>query len=841
MTQHLFIPRQRPFRALLALGAFVALNALLPVTAGGASTETAAQEGRVVLVGFDGADSRTTRRMIDEGRLPNLAGLAKGGTFAPLISTNPAESAAGWAALNTGTNPVKNGVPSFIKRNTSGTQMPAFGHIYQEDMVIEIPSSALVSGLVAAAESLPFEPNMAMGLLVTLAGVLGFMFVLRGLLKVKLELAVALSVLISLAGGYAGMTWMADRSTGGSSDSLASNTYEVPQVFKNAVTQPGFWDIAARGGKRAIVLDAALAFDQETVPGARVLAGLGLPDVRGAGNGNWFIYTTEDTEVHRAPKGWVDSKGSGTGTTFRVDERGGKIVTAVYGPVNFTKKAPLEAQIAEINESLKSPDLGWKTGGELRDKRKALEAELKGLKSAPHDHRVSLPMTLERRGEELAITINGDTQTAVEGGWTDWFRLPFELAPGLVAGGLTRARVMELGEVITVYLHTFDIDPENPPIWQQVGQPAGFAGELAGWAGGPYETLGWSCMTNQLKDKKLPVEVFLEDVEFTMKWRRRLTHSVLDRDDWDVLFSVFSTTDRVQHMMYKYHDPDHPFHDPEESARVVDFFGKPTALKDIVPAIYEQMDVTVGEILAKLDPADTLMLCADHGFTSYRRGLEVNNWLESEGYLTLKPGNTKTNNNMALLAADWSKTKAYSLGLGMIYVNMEGRERGGIVPKGEAKALLAEIGAKLVALRDAGSEEAPFDEPQQVVLDYAIMDDLYQGPQEWGRADYPCADMQVGFAEYYRASWGTVSGKLKLVKNEAGAVVPGPMFKDNSNNWSGDHASNSPHLVTGIFFSSKPVQIPADGVSVMHIAPTVLESLGVPIPENFDLPALARK
>ena len=835
MTQHLLISRQHPLRFLLALGAFAALSALIPVPTAGASPEGAAQEGRVILVGFDGADSRTTQRMIDEGRLPNLAKLAQSGTFAPLISTNPAESAAGWAALNTGTNPVKNGVPSFIKRNTKGTQMPAFGHIYQEDMVIDAPSNAFISALMAVAESTPFEPHIGLGLLIALVSLVGFMFVLRGLLKVNLALAAGLSVLISLAGGYAGMTWMANRGTS------SSATYEVPQVFKNAVTQPGFWDIAARGGKRAIVLDAALAFDQETVPGARVLAGLGLPDVRGAGNGNWFIYTTEDTEVHRAPKGWVDTKGSGTGTTFRVDERGGKIVTAVYGPVNFTKKAPLEAQIAEINESLKSPDLGWKTGGELRDKRKALEAELKGLKSSPHDHRVSLPMTLERRGEELAITINGDTQTAAEGGWTEWFRLPFELAPGLVAGGLTRVRVMELGDVITVYLHTFDIDPENPPIWQQVSQPAGFAGELAGWAGGPYETLGWSCMTNQLKDKKLPVEVFLEDVEFTMKWRRRLTHAVLDRDDWEVLFSVFSTTDRVQHMMYKYHDTLHPFHDPEESARVVDFFGKPTALKDIVPAIYEQMDVTVGEILAKLDPADTLMLCADHGFTSYRRGLEVNNWLESEGYLTLKPGNTNTSNSMALLAADWSKTKAYSLGLGMIYVNMKGREKGGIVPKDEAKALLAEIGSKLVALRDAGPEDAPFAEPMQVVLDYAIMDDLYQGPQEWGRADYPCADMQVGFAEFYRASWGTVSGKLKLVKNEAGAVVPGPMYRDNSNNWSGDHASNSPHLVTGIFFSSKPVQVPEEGVSVMHIAPTVLESLGVPIPENFDLPALVRK
>ncbi len=837
MTHNLFFKRERPLRFLLVLGACVSLSAAMWVPSNGVSSGPVAQEGRVVLVGFDGADARTTQRMIEEGRLPNLARLAEAGTFAPLISTNPAESAAGWAALNTGCNPVKNNVPSFIKRNTKGTQMPAFGHIYQEDTEIENPNSGgLASSLMSAVESnTSLDPKLGLGLVVAFVALAGFLIVFCGLLKVRLKLAAGLSLLLSAAGGYAGAAWA---SSGGA---VGPETYEVPSVFKNAVSLPGFWDIAARGGKRAIVLDAALAFGQETVPGARVLAGLGLPDVRGAGNGNWFIYTTDDTEVHRAPKGWVDGKGSGTGTTFRVDEADGKIETEVYGPVNFTKKPVFEDLIAQINEQLKDPDLGWKTGGELRDKRKAAEAQLKGMKEKPHEHRVSLPMTLERRGEELAITISGDTQTASEGQWTEWFRLPFELAPGLTAGGLTRARVMELGDVITIYLHTFDIDPENPPVWQPVSQPASFAGELAGWAGGPFETLGWSCMTNQLKDKKMPVDVFLEDIEFTMKWRQRLTQSVLDRDDWDVLFSVFSTTDRTQHMMYKYHDPLHPLYDPEEAARVVEFFGKPTALKDIIPAIYEQMDATVGAILAKLDPADTLMLCADHGFTSYRRGLEVNNWLESEGYLTLKPRISKTSQNMALLSADWSKTQAYSLGLGMVYVNMEGRETGGIVDQADAKALLEEIGQKLVALRDAGPEDEPFAEPQQVVLDYSLMDDLYKGPQDWGQADYPCADMQIGFAEFYRASWGTVSGKLKLVKDEDGSVVVGPMFRDNSNNWSGDHASNSPNLVTGIFFSNKPVQIPEDGVSVMHIAPTILETLGVEIPANFDLPPLVRK
>ena len=118
-----------------------------------------------------------------------------------------------------------------------------------------------------------------------------------------------------------------------------------------------------------------------------------------------------------------------------------------------------------------------------------------------------------------------------------------------------------------------------------------------------------------------------------LDWRERVTYAALERDDWEILFSVFSTTDRVQHMMYKFHDEEHPKHDAEEAARVVDFFGQPTALKDVIPAIYKQMDRIVGKVMDEhLGPNDTLLLCADHGFTSYRRGMHVNNWLAEKGY-----------------------------------------------------------------------------------------------------------------------------------------------------------------------------------------------------------------
>ncbi len=776
----------------------------------------------MVILGFDGADARTVERMLGEGRLPNLEALAQKGTFAPLVSTNPAESAAGWAALNTGTNPLVNNIPSFIKRHSGGLPVPDFGHLkIEEKQLGELEPTGLL-GL--------FHGYPAWGLAggVGLAALVVFLLIFRLVLRANLFLASFLALGLGAAGGFATLR--------GAEDVPSS----VPGVYTNNVSQPGFWDLAARGGKRAIVLDAALAFGRPPTPGARVLAGLGLPDVRGAGNGEWFLYTTDEGEPVRTPRGFLLKKNkSSTGTIFRVDERDGRIETEVYGPVNFTEVEPLKAELAEVEEKLQTAK-GWKESSALRDRRAEINDEIDDFEREPWNHRASLDMVIERKGDGLAITIAGQTHEAGEGEWTDWFRLPFELNRLVRAGGITRARVMSMEDPLTIYLHTFDIDPQNPPFWQPVSSPPEFSAQLADWTGGPYETLGWSCMTNQLKDRALPVDVFLEDIEFTMAWRERLAYACLERDDWELLFAVFSTPDRVQHMMYKYHDPEHPLHDPEEAARVVDFFDEPTALKDVIPAIYEQIDRIVGEVLQRMQPEDALFMCADHGFTSFRREFEVNNWLAEEGYLVLDSARAKKGAPRVASVVDWSRTRAYSLGLGMIYVNMADREPDGIVPKEEARPLLREIGEKLLTITDPGPEDAPYAEPRRVVMDYAIMADLYEGSSvEWGELDWPCADLQLGCAEFYRVSWNTVMSQVKLVDTDEG-VVPGPLTKNNSNNWSGDHASVSPRIVTGIFFSSAPVQVPAEGVSVMHVAPTVLDALGLTAPEYMQYRPLSR-
>jgi len=784
------------------------LLALVPLAVALVARASSPAGGRVVVLGFDGADSRTVARMIGEGELPHLAQLAEQGTFAPLVSTHPAESAAGWAAINTGTNPVKNNVPSFIKRELPSVS-PGFAYISKDTRPIgELEPPWLVALLARGGTGLTVA-----------AGVGGFLLGL-GLLAGLLRIGVLISGMLGLVVGAA-LSFAVHRAA-------AYVPAEVPDVNSSLLRGPGFWDVAAEGGKRAIVLDGAMAFGRPTTPGARVLAGLGLPDLRGGTNGYWTLYTTDEF----ADRAGTGSKPSGTGTTYRVDEKDGRVETVLYGPLDPVRKRESDRELAELDRRI-AGSKGWKEAQALRTRKSDVTEWLEHYRKGDDAARVQAPLTIERRGERLAITIGGRSEELGAGEWSDWYRVTFEMSSLIRAHAVTRVRVLSLHDPLSIYVDSLHIDPENPPFWQPASSPSGFSSELASWIGGPYETLGWACMTNQIKDKELPVDVFLEDIEFTMGFRRRLTRAALARQDWDVLFSVFSSTDRVQHMMYRFHDPEHPAHDADEASRVVTFFGKPTRLADAIPEIYRQMDSIVGEVLEALRPEDTLLICADHGFTSYRRSVDVNNWLVENGYMALRNTSSGSLGNV-----DWARTRAYALGLGMVYLNLAGREPQGIVSKEEAIPLLHEIGRRMVEeLRDPGPEDRPYSEPRQAILEYAVMSELYSGPVPWDSPDYPCADMQLGTAEYYRTSWGGVMGETRLRKMDGESVLA-PVFSNNTNNWSGDHASNSPGLVTGTFFSNKPVVVPEGGVSVMHIAPTVLERLGVDRPSNLDLPPL---
>jgi len=159
---------------------------------------------------------------------------------------------------------------------------------------------------------------------------------------------------------------------------------------------------------------------------------------------------------------------------------------------------------------------------------------------------------------------------------------------------------------------------------------------------------------------------------------------------------------------------------------------------------------------------------------------------------------------------DWSKTRAYALALGQIYVNLKGRERSGIVEPGRAyNDLRAELVKKFGALKDP-------DTGEQVVRKVYRKEELYKGPYF---SEAP--DMVVGFEKGYRVSWQTSLGG-----------IPPEIIEPNERRWSADHCSVDPSQVEGVLFSSRPVE--AASPRIEDVAPSVLTKLGIAPPGDMD-------
>jgi len=758
------------------------------------NSAAASKEGRVVVLGFDGADARTVDELVREfpGRYPTFEKLKSEGTFAPLNVVASPESPVSWASLNTGMNPAKTGVPGFIRRllPEGGNPMPGFGYIVKDEVNLEDVENAPIP--VWSAKSIGAA-----------CAALGFVLVF-GLAMLALRKVVPAIVLGVVVGGVAGL--------GG-----AKMRGELPESYPhtgNVLMVDNFWDYLARHGEPTVVIDAAQAFDRKAADGARVLSGLGVPDARGE-LGNWFVFTTNPDEFKR------EGRGTNTaGTVYRVDDYDGVIETKIEGPPNFFREDQLEVEIQAIDDKLADPELDWQKAPELTNRHMELKASKKELGNT------SVPMKIELGSDQAAITIGSQKQTVKLGEWSEFYELSFEISKLVSVDAVTRVKLVQLDPYFELFVNVLDIDPRNPPFWQPISSPHGFAAELAQECGRIYETYGWPTPTMPFKDKEVAPEILLEDVEFTMKWREDVTHAMLEKSDWTCLMSVFSTTDRIQHMMYQFYDPKHPLYDPAEANRSVSFFGEQVALGGAIPMIYQQMDRVMGDVLSQLAPEDTMLVCSDHGFQSFRRQVHINNWLAENGYLKVKPGVSKKSSK-ALQFIDWDETRVYSLGLGFLYVNLKGREPRGIVDPADKRALMEDVRSKLMAATDP-------ETGAKLCNDVYIVEDHHSG--EFIDLE---ADMITGFAPPHRVGWSTSSGGLYMVKNQnTGLDELGPICSDNTSPWSGGHVSMALPDVAGVFFSNRRVQVPDDGVQALHIAPTVLDLLDCPVPSEMDLEPL---
>jgi predicted AlkP superfamily phosphohydrolase/phosphomutase len=543
-----------------------------------------------------------------------------------------------------------------------------------------------------------------------------------------------------------------------------------------------FWVTAGRSGVRSSVLTVPVTFPPEEVPNGELLSGLPMPDIRGT-MGTFYYFATD---LSRYEEGNTEFGGILKRIVFENDVAR----TELVGPPNPIVRQQIQAI------RTKGPKLG--------------EADRARIAELQANEDVHLPLTIRwnREGKSATVEIAGESILLEPGRLSKWVDLDFRINLFVRVHGMAQLLLMRADSELQLYISPVNWKPDNPPL--PMSYPDSFSGELFERLG-HYRTLGWAEATWPLNEGRMDERTFMEDLYKAFDDRAQVILSRIDARNWDLLVGVIESTDRVQHMMWRFMDPEHPMYDAALAAR----FG------DAIERVYRRCDEFVGEVLEHLEPGTALVIVSDHGFHSYRKSVNLNTWLVQQGYMAVQgqqPGEKKLDDLFGggefWENVDWSRTRAYAMGIGQIYFNLRGREAHGIVsPGAEATQLADELSKKLLTLADP-------EDGARIVRNVYKRDDIYTGEYL-----HNASELQVGMEDGYRVSWQTTLGG-----SPQGIVYP------NERKWSGDHGGYDFETTAGVLIANRRLTRP--DASIMDIAPTVLKFFGLPIPGDIDGKAL---
>ncbi|KAB7517972.1 alkaline phosphatase family protein [Halosegnis rubeus] len=331
-------------------------------------------------------------------------------------------------------------------------------------------------------------------------------------------------------------------------------------------------------------------------------------------------------------------------------------------------------------------------------------------------------------------------------------------------------------------------------------------------------------------------EAFKKDLIQVANHQTEVFLDLLNEYDTDLAMTVYDGSDRIQHFFWKYFDESHPRYEPNSQ-----FSGA-------IEEYYQTVDEGLGRILETANPPCDVVVLSDHGFGPLSYDINIDQWLEKEGFLTRKSDDNPQKQATDIVALtlraswdaiekanianqvksilpsawfefgqqlqddahrdiEWDQTEAFFTTLSgqAIFVNLEERFVDGTVPQEEYEKIVSELQDSLLSMRHPQTNE-------KLVEEVIRSDEVFEG---WALDDSP--DLIIRSKPEYTMSGGRSNS---LLRSSA----------QNGHDRSGDHRTDGIFVASGPSFSEGHYE----QASVLDIAPTLLYLQECPVPSSVD-------
>jgi predicted AlkP superfamily phosphohydrolase/phosphomutase len=267
----------------------------------------------------------------------------------------------------------------------------------------------------------------------------------------------------------------------------------------------------------------------------------------------------------------------------------------------------------------------------------------------------------------------------------------------------------------------------------------------------------------------------------------------------DLTAIVFDGPDKLQHLCWRLIDPDF------RQDKLLDWEIR---MRDYVIEYFRSVDNYIREIVNLAGDNANVLIASDHGFGPTRYIFHVNKLLEQFGYLAWRDQQNEkarqSSHEWSFANLDWTKTTAYvgTPSSNGICIRAAGEPGENKMKTSEYHSFRDKLTRQLLDYTDPQTGE-------QIITNVLAREEVYSGP-----ALEKAPDLLLTLSDQSFVS----------VVNEEPVVLKRPKI-------------NGTHRPEGIFILGGPAVRSAESgneLSILDVAPTVLYSLGLPIPSKFE-------